>query len=90
MQRREKWPPYTSAKGLTRDNEPKKLECLKGNHNNNKEERAERRPSWDWCVCPLCPSTMAQGQEPGSHRGSRAAPSESRRCSFSPNGFLPG
>lgn len=64
VQRREKWPPHTLAKGLTRDNEPKKLECLKGNNNNNKEERAERRLSWDCCVCQLCPSTMAQGQEP--------------------------
>lgn len=38
----------------------------------------------------LCPSTMAQGQEPGGHWGSRAAPSESGRASFSPDGFLPG
>lgn len=44
----------------------------------------------DCCVCQLCPSTMAQGQEPGGHWGSRAAPSESSRASFSPDGFLPG
>lgn len=90
MQGREKWPPHTLAKGLTRDNEPKRLQCLKGNNNNNTEKRAERRLSWDCCVCQLCPSTMAQGQEPGSHWGSRAAPSESRCCSFSLDGFLPG
>lgn len=41
-------------------------------------------------MCQLCPSTMAQGQEPGGHWGSRAAPSESGRASFSPDGFLPG
>lgn len=28
-------------------------------------------------MCQLCPSTMARGQEPGGHQGSRAAPSES-------------
>lgn len=89
MQRRER-SPGTLAKGLTSDNEPKKLEGLKGNNNNNKEERAEGRLSWDCCVCPLCAPTMARGREPGGRWGSRAAPSESGGCSFSPDGFLPG
>lgn len=65
MQRREKWPPYTLAKGLTRDNEPKKLECLKGNNNNNKEERAERRLSWDCCVSAL---SFHNGPGPGARQ----------------------
>ena len=86
---RERWLPGTLAKGLSRDNKPKKLECLKGNNNNNKEERAERRLSWDCCVCQLCPSTMAQGQEPGRRWGSRGVPAESGCCSFSPVAFFP-
>lgn len=45
VQGRDRWLPGTLAKGLSRDNEPKKLQCLKGNHNNNREERAERRLS---------------------------------------------
>lgn len=44
--------------------------------------------SRDCCVCQLCPSTMAQGQEPGGHWGSRAAPSEHRHRSFSPMAFF--
>lgn len=59
VRRREKWPPHPLAKGLTRDNEPKKLEYLKGNNNNNKEERAES------VVGLLCVSALSFHNGPG-------------------------
>jgi hypothetical protein len=40
--------------------------CLKHKHNNHKEERAERRLSWDCCVCQLCPRHNGAG--PGARR----------------------
>lgn len=45
--------------------------CLKHKHNNHKEERAERRLSWNCCVCQLCPRHNGAG--PGARRswGSR-------------------
>lgn len=65
-------PPHTlGPKGLTSNNKPKELVCLKHKHNNHKEERAERRLSWDCCVCQLCPHHNGAG--PGARRswGSR-------------------
>lgn len=75
-----RWPPGTLAKGLTRDNEPKKLECLKG-------LRGET------VVGLLRVSALSFHNDPGPGArealGSRAAPPESGCCSFSPDGFLP-
>lgn len=53
--RRESWPPHALAKGLARDNEPKEREGLKGNNNNQKEERAERGLLRDGCVSFVLP-----------------------------------
>lgn len=63
------WP-----KGLTGNNKPKELACLKHNHSHHKEERAERRLSWDWMYVSFVLSTMAQALEPGGHRA--------EKCSF--------
>lgn len=41
--------------------------CLKHNHNNHKEKRAERRLSWDCMYVSFVLSTMAQAREPGGH-----------------------
>lgn len=60
------WPPHAPARGLTGDNKPKKPKCLKGNNNNNGEERAEGRSRGLVCVSALS-FTMARDQEPGGH-----------------------
>lgn len=56
------WP-----KGLTGNNKPKELACLKHNHSHHKEEKAERRLSWDWMYVSFVLFTMAQALEPGGH-----------------------
>lgn len=69
-----RWPPGTLAKGLTSNNEPEKLECLKGNNNNNKEESAEGGDCRGIVACvsfvlPQWPRARSQagvGQQSGS------------------------
>lgn len=72
--RRAPWPPHAPARGLTGDNKPKKPKCLKGNNNNNGEERAEGRSRGLVCVSFVLHNGPGPGA--GRSRGSRAAPSE--------------
>lgn len=67
-------PPPLGPKGLTSNNKPKELVCLKHKRNNHKKKGLRGDCRWIVVYVSFVLATMAQAQEPGGH--------EATECSF--------